>query len=63
MEKWGILGAEKLKKHGFDWQQGYVGGALVKAPEEKWGKMGGNGGEMGQNGGGGGAEGKVWGHD
>ena len=49
-KKWGILGAEKVKKHGFDWQQGYREGgggvALVKAPEEKWGewgKMGGNG--------------------
>ena len=39
--KMGNFGAEKLKKHGFDWQQGYVGGALVKAPEGKWGGMGG----------------------
>ena len=40
-----IFGAEKVKKHGFDWQQGWGGGggaALVKAPEQKWGKMGGN---------------------
>ena len=43
-EKMGNLGAEKVKKHGFDWQQGYGGGALVKAPKEKWGKVG----EMGK---------------
>ena len=42
----GNFGAEKIKKHGFD--LGYGGrGALVKAPEEKWGEMG----EMGENGG------------
>ena len=37
-------GNEKVKKHDFDWQQGYGGGggvALVKALEEKWGGMGG----------------------
>ena len=38
--KMGNFGAKKAKKHGFDWQQGYGGGALVKAPREKWGKMG-----------------------
>ena len=43
--KMGNLGAEKVKKHGFDSQQGYGGGALAKAPKEKWGKMGENGGK------------------
>ena len=38
--KMGNFGVEKVKKHGFDWQQGYGGGALVKAPKEKWGKWG-----------------------
>ena len=49
----GNFGAKKAKKHGFDWQQGYGGGALVKAPKEKSGKMGESGekwGEMGENG-------------
>ena len=36
----GKMGNFGAKKHGFDWQQGYGGGALVKAPKEKWGKMG-----------------------
>ena len=36
----GNLGAEKAKNQGLGWQQGCGGGALVKAPEEKWGKMG-----------------------
>ena len=45
--KMGNFGAKKAKKHGFDWQQGYGGGALVKAPKEKWGKVGGNGGKGG----------------
>ena len=41
MEKWGIFGAERVKKHGSDWQQGWGGwAALVKAPEEKQGEMG-----------------------
>ena len=49
--KMGKFGAEKVKKHGSDWQQGYGGGvALVKAPEEQWGKMGGNGGNFRKNG-------------
>ena len=50
----GNLWAEKAKNQGLGWQQGCGGGALVKAPEEKWGKMGENGekwGEMGENGG------------
>ena len=38
--KMGNLGAEKAKNQGLGWQQGCGGGALVKAPEEKWGKMG-----------------------
>ena len=43
--KMGNFGLKKVKKHGFDWQQGYGGGgAMVKAPEEKWGEMGENGG-------------------
>ena len=49
----GNLGAEKAKNQGLGWQQGCGGGALVKAPEEKWGKMGENGGKwgkMGENG-------------
>ena len=36
----GNLGAEKAKNQGLGWKQGCGGGALVKAPEEKWGKMG-----------------------
>ena len=36
----GNLGAEKAKNQGLGWQQGCGGDALVKAPEEKWGKMG-----------------------
>ena len=51
----GNLGAEKAKNQGLGWQQGCGGGALVKAPEEKWGKMGKapeeKWGEMGKNGG------------
>ena len=35
----GNLGAEKAKNQGLGWQQGCGGGALVKAPEEKWGKL------------------------
>ena len=46
----GNLGAEKAKNQGLGWQQGCGGGALAKAPEEKWGKMGKNGGKMGENG-------------
>ena len=43
--KMGNLGAEKVKKHGFDWQQGYGGGGVHwrKLPRNnggKWGKMG-----------------------
>ena len=49
--KMGNFGAEKVKNHGFDWPQGYGGGGLVKAPQEKWGKMGEKWGEMGGNGG------------
>ena len=47
----GNFGAEKAKNQGLGWQQGCGGGTLVKAPEEKWGKMGENGEEMGGNGG------------
>ena len=51
----GNLGAEKAKNQGLGWQQGCGGGALVKAPEEKWGKMGKapeeKWGKMGKNGG------------
>ena len=50
----GNLGAEKAKNQGLGWQQGCGGGALVKAPEEKWGKLprknGGKWGKMGENG-------------
>ena len=53
--KMGNLGAEKAKNQGLGWQQGCGGGALVKAPEEKWGKMGKapeeKWGRMGKNGG------------
>ena len=70
--KMGNLGAEKAKNQGLGGQQGCGGGALVKAPEEKWGKMGkapeekwgkmgGNGekwGKMGENGG---EMGRKWG--
>ena len=52
--KKGNLWAEKAKNQGFGWQQGCGGGALVKAPEEKWGKMGENGGKWGKMGGSGG---------
>ena len=40
--KKGNLGAEKVKKHGFDWQQGYGGGVhwLPRKNGGKWGKMG-----------------------
>ena len=48
--KMGNLWAEKAKNQGFSWQRGCGGGALVKAPEEKWGKMGENGGKWGGNG-------------
>ena len=54
----GNLGAEKAKNQGLGWQQGCGGGALVKAPEEKWGEMGkapeekwGEMGKRGENGG------------
>ena len=51
----GNLGAEKAKNQGLGWKQGCGGGALVKAPEEKWGKMGKapeeKWGKMGKNGG------------
>ena len=50
----GNLGAEKAKNQGLGWKQGCGGGALVKAPEEKWGKMGKapeeKWGKMGENG-------------
>ena len=42
----GNLGAEKVKKHGFDWQQGYWGVHWLKLPRKnggKWGKMWENG--------------------
>ena len=55
--KMGNFGAQKLKKHGCGWQQGYVGGALVKAPEETWGKKGENWGEIGEMGENGGSNG------
>ena len=44
MKKWGIREL-RSKKQGFDWQQGCGADALVKAPKEKWGGMGGNGAE------------------
>ena len=51
----GNSGAEKAKNQGLGWQQGCWGGALVKAPEVKWGKLprknGGKWGKMGENGG------------
>ena len=50
MEKWEIWGLKGPKKHAFNWQQGYGGGALVKAPKEKWGKMGKSGGKWGKMG-------------
>ena len=58
--KMGNFGAEKVKKHGFDWQQGYGGGALVKAPKEKWGETGENGEKWGKMGGNGENCGKFW---
>ena len=68
----GNLGAEKAKNQGLGWQQGCGGGALVKAPEEKWGKMGKapeekwgkmgeNGGKWGKMGGNGEEMGRKWG--
>ena len=57
------LGAEKAKNQGLGWKQGCGGGALVKAPEEKWGKMGKapeeKWGKMGENGGKWGKMGKM----
>ena len=45
----GTFGAEKAKNQGFGWQQDCGGGAaLAKAPEEKWGNMGENGGKRGR---------------
>ena len=49
--KLGNLGAKKAQKHGFDWHQGYGGGALVNAPKEKWGEMRENGEKWGGIGG------------
>ena len=41
--KMGNFGAEKVKKHGFDWQQGYGGGVhwqkLPRKNGEKWGNQ------------------------
>ena len=48
MEKMGNFGAEKVKKHGFDWQQGHGGGGCIG--ESSQGKMGGNGGKRGKMG-------------
>ena len=50
--KMGNFGAEKAKNQGFGWQQGCGGGggALAKAPEEKWGNMRENGGKWGEMG-------------
>ena len=56
--KMGNLGAEKVKKHGFGWQQGYGGGGCVG--ESTQGKMGGNGEKWGKVGGNGGKWGKLW---
>ena len=51
----GNFGAEKAKNQGLGWQQGCGGGVVVKALEEKWGKMGKapkeKWGKMGENGG------------
>ena len=58
--KMGNLGAEKVKKHGFDWQQGYGGGCIGESPREKMGGMGGNGGKWGELGGNGEKCGKFW---
>ena len=59
------LGAEKAKNQDSGWQQGCGGGALVKAPEEKWGEMGKapeeKRGKMGGNGGKWGKMGRKWG--
>ena len=56
----GNLWAEKAKNQGFGWQRGCGGGALVKAPEEKWGKMGENGEKWGKMGGNGEEMGRKW---
>ena len=59
--KMGNLWAEKAKNQGFSWQRGCGGGgALVKAPEEKWGKMGENGGKWGKMGENGEEMGRKW---
>ena len=57
----GNLGAEKAKNQGLGWQQGCGGGALVKAPEEKRGEMGENGGKWGEMGENGEEMGRKWG--
>ena len=61
----GNLGAEKAKNQGLGWQQGCGGGVVVKAPEEKWGKMGKapeeKWGKMGENGVKWGKMGRKWG--
>ena len=54
VEKWEIDGLKRPKIKVSVGNEAVGGGALVKAPEEKWGKMGENGeewGKMGENGG------------
>ena len=50
--KMGNFGAKKVKKHGFDWQQGYGGGVhwrkLQRKSGGKWGKVGENWGKGGK---------------
>ena len=64
METWGILGLKSSKNMVLIGTKAMGGGgALAKAPKEKWGEMGENGGKWGKwgkVGGNGGEWGKVW---
>ena len=64
VEKWEIYGLKRPKIKVSVGNKAMGGGALVRAPEEKWGKMGENGGkwgEMGRKWGGNGEEmGRKW---
>ena len=64
VEKWEIYGLKRPKIKVSVGNEAVGGGALVKAPEEKWGKMGENGGKwgkMGENGEKWGKMGRKWG--
>ena len=48
MEKWGTLGLKRPKNMVLIGSKALVGDALVKAPKDKWGKMGENWGNCGK---------------